>query len=62
MERQPIDVGVIVKIEIQRIERNELESDILHFPCLITEMCRLAGVDISGDVLKPPFSDMDLTT
>ena len=51
-----------MKMEIQRIGRNESESDILPFPCLITEVCKLAGVDISGDVLKPPLSDMDLTT
>jgi hypothetical protein len=62
IERQPIDVGIIVKMEIQRIGRNESETDILPFPCLITEACKLAGVDISGDILKPPMSDMDLTT
>jgi hypothetical protein len=61
-ERQPIDVGIIIKMEIQRIGRNESETDILPFPCLITEACKLAGVDISGDILKPPVSDMDLTT
>ena len=51
-----------MKMEIQRIERNESESDILPFPCLITKACKLAGVDVSEDVLKPPVSDMDLTT
>ena len=29
---------------------------------MITEACKLAGVDVSGDILKPPVSDMDLTT
>ena len=62
IERQPIDVGIIVKMEIQMIGRNESESDILPFPCLITDACKLVGVDISGDILKPPMSDMDLTT
>ena len=55
-------MGIIVKMEIQRIGRNESETDILPFPCLITEACKLAGVDVSGDILKPPMSDMDLTT
>ena len=51
-----------MKMKIQRIGRNESESDILPFPCLITEACRLVGVDISGDMLKPSSFDMDLTT
>ena len=50
IERQPIDVGIIVKMEIQRIGRNESETDILSFPCLITEACKLAGVDVSGEI------------
>ena len=41
---------------------NELDSDLLPFPCLITEMCRLTGVDIYGDVLKPPPADLGWTT
>ena len=55
-------MGLIVKMEIQRMWRNESETDILPFPCLITEAYKLAGVDVSGDILKPLMSDMDLTT
>lgn len=54
METQPIDVGALVKAEIQKIGCNELESNLLPFLCLITEMCRQTGVDVSRDQMSNP--------
>ena len=50
-----IDVGHLIKMEIGRVGDSKRHDDILPFPCLITEFCREAGVDMNDPGLATSF-------
>ncbi|KAK0570830.1 hypothetical protein LWI29_007126 [Acer saccharum] len=60
LHNQPLDVGVLIKMEIHKIGKDESKKEWMGFPSLITHFCMEAGIDLSGGVMTEPPEDMGI--
>ena len=57
---QPLDIGVLIKMEIHKCGKDESGKEAMGFPSLITHFCMQAGVDLSAEEMKEPPSDLGI--
>ncbi|KAK1584446.1 hypothetical protein Q3G72_033064 [Acer saccharum] len=60
LRNQPLDVGVLIKMEIHKIAKDESKKEWIGFPSLITHFCMQAGIDLSREVMIEPPEDMGI--
>ncbi|KAI9176540.1 hypothetical protein LWI28_004050 [Acer negundo] len=57
---QPLDIGVLIKIEIHKCGKEESKKEAMGFPSLITYFCIQTGTDLSAEEMKEPSVDIGI--
>ncbi|KAI9180331.1 hypothetical protein LWI28_003636 [Acer negundo] len=55
---QPLDIGVLIKMEIHKCGKDESKKEAMGFPSLITHFCIQASIDLSAEEKKEPPVDI----
>ncbi|KAI9180512.1 hypothetical protein LWI28_005518 [Acer negundo] len=56
----PLDIGVLIKMEIHKCGNDESNKEAMGFPSLITHFCIYACIDLSADEMKEPSVDIGI--